>query len=863
MCAMNSRNYDINIPALSLVILIGSSGSGKSTFARSHFLETEIVSSDRCRGILADDETNQEINSDAFELVYFIIAKRLAAGRLTVVDATNVNPEDRKKLINLARQYHVFPIAIALNLSAELCLERNRTRPDRNFGDHVVKRHTQNLKRSLKKLDREGFHAVTILNSIEQIDSVQIIRKPLWNDRRTESGPFDIIGDIHGCCDELELLLTKLGYQSQIVDTSGELTYIHPAGRKVIFLGDLVDRGPRILDTLTLVRGMVSNGHALCVVGNHDDKLLRKLRGKNVQIKHGLEQSVAEIERLPEDIRENSIATNISFLDGLISHYVLDDGNLVVAHAGLTAPLQGRGSARVRDFAMYGETTGEIDEFGLPVRHNWAAEYRGKAMVVYGHTPVPTAEWLNNTIDIDTGCVFGGKLTALQYPEKTLVSVDAARVYCEPIKPLLPPEIITSSQQAADRILDIEDVTGKRLINTRLFNNIAIREENSIAALEAMSRFAANPQWLIYLPPTMSPVATAKMAGYLEYPTDAFDYYRSLGVKEVICEEKHMGSRAVVIICRDRGVARDRFGIEDEGIGICYTRTGRKFFDDDRLSAAFLDRLQQAITKANVWSELDTDWLCLDCELMPWSAKAQQLIRQQYAPVGMSARVTLSKSIALLERAQARGIDVSTTIAHYQTRSTLADDYVSAYRRYCWEVNSLDDLLLAPFHILASAGKVHVDKTHDWHLATIAKICQTDPQLLLATQSRSIDLDNPDSVAMGVDWWLELTAKGGEGMVVKPRDFLVTTAKGLIQPAVKCRGREYLRIIYGAEYTLPQHLDKLRDRSLNRKRSLALREFALGIEALESFTHQAPLRRTHECTFAILALESEPIDPRL
>lgn len=513
---LDRKIMKLNIPELSLVVLIGASGSGKSTFARKHFQPFEILSSDFCRGLVSDDENNQSASHDAFEVLRYIAAKRLAAGRITVIDATNVQPEDRKGFVALARQYHCFPVAIALNLSEEVCHQRNQQRPDRQFGPHVVRRHTQCLRRSLRGLEKEGFRYVYVLNSQEEIEAVEIERQLLWNNRKYEHGPFDIIGDIHGCCDELEVLLQKLGYEKDTETNSLSAsprppisasssspsslhfpTYYHPEGRKAVFLGDLLDRGPRILDTVKLVQNMVAAGTAICVPGNHENKLLRKLRGKNVKLNHGLEQTLAEIEALPEDIRKPFTKELYEFLDSLVSHYVLDAGRLVVAHAGLKQEMQGRGSGAVREFALYGETTGEIDEFGLPVRYNWAAEYRGEAMVVYGHTPVLEAQWLNNTIDIDTGCVFGGKLTALRYPEKELVSVPAARTYYEPARPIqglgkdVASENSTSLQQQLDDVLHIEDVLGKRIISTRLSSNIKIREENAIAALEVMSRFAS------------------------------------------------------------------------------------------------------------------------------------------------------------------------------------------------------------------------------------------------------------------------------------------------------------------------------------------------------------------------------------
>ncbi|MUG97471.1 polynucleotide kinase-phosphatase, partial [Scytonema sp. UIC 10036] len=640
-------------------------------------------------------------------------------------------------------------------------------------------------------------------------------------------------------------------------------TYYHPEGRKVIFLGDLVDRGPRILDTVKLVRNMIAAGTGFCILGNHENKLLRKLRGKNVKVNHGLEQTLAEIEALPEDVRQPFTKLLCEFLDSLISHYVLDKGHLVVAHAGLKQEMHGRGSGAVREFAIYGETTGEIDEFGLPVRYNWAADYRGEAIVVYGHTPVPEPEWLNNTIDIDTGCVFGGKLTALRYPEKELVSIPAFHTYCEPVKPIGNTRNGASLQQEYDDVLYIEDVLGKRIINTQLKSKITIREENAIAALEVMSRFAANPKWLIYLPPTMSPVETSQEPGYLEHPVQAFAYYQSRGITEVVCEEKHMGSRAVAIVCRDETAARKRFGVVDEGIGICYTRTGRKFFENSRLEKEFLTRLNTALSHSGFWETFNTEWVCLDCELMPWSAKAQALLQQQYAPVGIASRLSLTDAVTVLQQASQRGVDVSNQLSSYQERVKMAHQYVNAYRRYCWPVSDISHLKLAPFHILATEGAAHTDKDHLWHMEQIAKICQSDPNLLLATNYKVIDLTDANSQADGVRWWEELTNAGGEGMVVKPMQFIVKENRDIVQPAIKCRGREYLRIIYGLEYSKAENLARLRHRGLSLKRSLAMREFALGVEALERFVAHAPLRRIHECVFGILALESEPVDPRL
>lgn len=857
---------NLTIPKLSLVVLIGPSGSGKSTFARRHFLPTEVISSDVCRGLVSDDENNQHVTKDAFEVLRFIAGKRLALGKLTVIDATNVQPESRKPLVELARQYHVLPVAIVLDLPAKLCQERNDARSDRNFGPHVIRNQKSQLRRSFRGLRKEGFRHVFELETSEEVDAATVERVPLWNDKRDEHGPFDIIGDIHGCVDELELLLGRLGYAP-----SGPAgAWSHPEGRKLVFVGDLVDRGPRIPDVVRLVMDSVQAGTAFCVPGNHDVKFMRAVWGKKVQVTHGLAESLEQFASYEQHYRGFSRVA-AEFIDGLVSHYVFDGGRLVVAHAGMKQEMQGRGSGKVREFALYGETTGETDEFGLPVRYNWASEYRGEATVVYGHTPVPEPDWLNHTVNIDTGCVFGGKLTALRYPENEFVSVPAFRTYCEPARPFLPYDQqapALSAQQADDATLDAEDVLGKRIIPTRLRGNVTIREENAAAALEVMSRFAVDPRWLVYLPPTMSPCATSRVEGLLEHPAEAFAYYRDEGVPTVVCEEKHMGSRAVVVACRDETAARGRFGVTTGELGIVTTRTGRRFFNDPDLERRFLDRVREALTAADLWGKLDTSWALLDCELLPWSAKAQELLKSQYAAVGAAGSAALPRAVSALEQAAGRLADderekLHAAEARYGTRLHQIGQFVRAYRQYCWPVESLTDLKLAPFHLLATEGRVHLDRDHRWHMDTLAEVCLNDPALLRATPYRVVDVTDPESEAAGVAWWEELTGRGGEGMVVKPLLFLHRGRRGLSQPAVKCRGREYLRIIYGPEYTTEENLSRLRSRGLGRKRSLALGEFALGIEGLERFVRREPLRRVHECAFGVLALESEPVDPRL
>ncbi|HEY2701634.1 MAG TPA: AAA family ATPase, partial [Pseudonocardiaceae bacterium] len=358
---------ELTVPELSLVVLIGASGSGKTVFGRTHFAPTEVISSDFCRGLVSGDENDQSASAAAFDVLHYIAGKRLALGKLTVVDATNVQPDVRKQLVALARDHDVLPVAIVLDLPEKLSIERNATRPDRDFGAYVVRRQRDLLRRSLRSLHKEGFRHVHVLKSQDEVDAVTITRTRLYNDLRHETGPFDVIGDVHGCRAELETLLGELGY---LVRRDGAR---HPEGRRAVFVGDLVDRGPDTPGVLRLVMGMVADGTAFCVSGNHEAKLLRALRGRNVQVTHGLAESLAQLAEETEEFR----ADVERFVDGLVSHYVLDGGKLVACHAGLLEAYHGRASSRVRQFALYGETTGETDEFGLPVRYPWANDYRG------------------------------------------------------------------------------------------------------------------------------------------------------------------------------------------------------------------------------------------------------------------------------------------------------------------------------------------------------------------------------------------------------------------------------------------------------------------------------------------------------
>ena len=853
----------IELPQLCLVALVGVSGAGKTTFAQKHFAETEVLSSDVFRGLVSDDPTDQSATADAFGALLDVADRRLRRGLLTVVDATSVRPEDRGVLLDLARERDVFAVAIVLDLELAELQRRAEVRPDVHSG--VIARQHRLLRQHGKSLRKEGFRFVHTLVGSDDVESASVVRTRLFNDRTDEHGPFDIIGDVHGCASELITLLGELGWTVRF-SASGDIVGVddHPDGRRVIFVGDLVDRGPRTPDVLRIAMSMTAAGQALCVRGNHEEKLLRALapRGSRSSTttpaaRHGLAESLEQLGTQPPEFR-TAVA---DFIDGLVSHYVLDDGLLVIAHAGLAQRYHGRTSGRVRTLAMYGETTGETDRWGYPVRVDWARDYRGQARVVYGHTPVTEAEWVNNTLCLDTGCVFGGRLTALRYPENTVVGVDAAETYWPSERPMG-----YGASAADERVrsrLRLDDVIDgdKRVISTRFGPSVTIRGDRAATALEVLTRFATDPRWLRYLPPTMSPVG-AVASDLLEDPAAAFAHYAHSGVDTVLCEQKHMGSRAVVVTSHDDDTARRCFGID--GLGALYTRTGRMFFDDETTAA--LLRCARSAT-AGVFDALGCAWVILDAELLPWNIKGQKLIRDHYANLAAAATAELDAYAAELDAAAHRGLDLGTRRDAVRTERMDVDAFSAAYLRYVRPGAGIADVRIAPFELLAAGGgesdsQTFEHESHLWHLDIADTLVDADPTLFASTQRRLVSTTDTASCRAGARWWSEITANGAEGMVVKPLENMMCDNKNrLVLPGVKVRGEEYLRIIYGPGYR--NDLDRLRSRDLRHKRSMALREYQLGREGLVRHVESAPLWRIHECVFGVLALESEPVDARL
>lgn len=376
-----------------------------------------------------------------------------------------------------------------------------------------------------------------------------------------------------------------------------------------------------------------------------------------------------------------------------------------------------------------------------------------------------------------------------------------------------------------------------------------------------MSRFAVDPRWLLYLPPTMAPAPTSADPAVLERPDEAFSFYLDQGVGRVVCQEKHMGSRAIAVVCRDSAAADRRF--VPGGEGAVFTRTGRAFFPDARVEAEVLAQLRAGITAAGLWERFGSDWIALDGEMLPWSAKAAGLIREEYASVGAAARAALPEAQRALAAAAERGLDVGGLADRTGRRGRDIEAFSAVYRNHVAPTEGAAGLHYAAFAVLAAEGREFSGEDHSWHMDVARTLAEHCP-MVAATRYRTLDTADPDAVSAASAWWHELVSAGGEGMVVKPAQGpRAAGTRGPVQPGLKVRGPEYLRIVYGPDYLIPERLATLRDRSVRRKARMALKEHKLGLEALSRHAAAEPLWRVHQPVFGVLALESESVDPRL
>lgn len=855
------------LPNGAIVLVIGPSNSGKSTLLQSlvdsgQLLESEIISSDYYRRLVADIdfidftavsnddedivyEEYQRISEQAFHVLHTVVEARAKLNKVSIIDATNLRGFERVKYFEIAKRQHVPVLALILNTTKEQLLARDVLR-DNPRGRKRVLQQFNTLKYELKTIKKEPFAKIYKVND----ERIEIVREPNKLCLEIESG-FDIIGDIHGCYDEMLVLLKDLGYEQR-----GDV-YVHPTGRRLISVGDIMSRGPKSIETMQFWLNQIEAGLSYMTDSNHGWKLARWLDGKNVSLNHGdelVEQEFTEYEKVHGE--EAAKALKEQFANMLLkapSHYILTKNNMtkaVVTHAGIKDHYIGKESKRISDFCRYGDIQ-QTDSSSKPVRGDWFSQHKTSELIIWGHDVKVQPFKANRTINIDQGVVFGGELTAFQYPEQTLKSVKAFANYAgtedNPIleaknKRFSPPNVAQFINGFA--------------VHTTSGDQITIPRENALAAMDTFSHYTLPLEQVIYIPPTMSPTPqTSALPDYLEHPADAFHYYKKNGIQKLIAQKKHMGSRAVIFIAKNKEVAKEL--INSDSLGYITTRTGRAFFEQKE-QQQMVENIHAELVGKNYFEQFNTNFVLMDAEILPWNLKAQSLIDQQYETVAENALMDRYKLIEKLKATE--HVDVTSWMEEYTDKYKNAARFDAVFKNYCWPTNELSGIQIAPFHILAHSSSANFHQSHSWHMKMNAYLAENS-SLFIATEYRLIESEQDEQEV--INWWKDMTENGHEGIVIKPFDFLAYHKGKLLQPAIKVRGREYLRIIYGMDYTNEDTMKKLKQRNPSRKMKNALLEFKLGLEGISRFVSLESSNRVHECALATLALESDTIDPRL
>ncbi len=864
----------ILLPHSGIVLLVGPSNSGKTTLLQrlvdqGVLTKSEIVSSDQFREMVADssfiemenrpkDEQDilfaeyQKISQKAFEAMDEIINIRSFLGKLTVVDATHLRPDDRKKYVDMAGKNNIIALAIVLDIPEKVLLDRDDHR-DNPRGKKRIKQQVRTFKSNLRSLKKEGFSASYIL---DESDLGQCSYSRSQNPISKEVGVgLDFIGDIHGCYPEFIELLTQLGYQK-----GEDGTYEHPEGRKLVSVGDVLGRGPNSLDCLRLFKIHVDKGLAYMVDSNHGWKIARWLDGRNVELGHGDERIPEEFEQYEKENGEEACKRlKVEFKDFLLqapSNLVFTKNGVrvvVATHAGIKDEYIGKQSRRISDFCRFGDTDG-FDESGKPVRKDWFANHISGELIIWGHDPKPQPLVINNTINIDQGVVFGGKLTAFRYPEKEFVFIEAKADYSGD-----PENFLQMSKRERFNPPNIQSFVNGYAVLTDLYGEIRVQGDVVKSAIEEVSHYTVPIEELVYIPPTMSPASeVSALDDYLEHPREAFSYYRNQGITTTVTEKKHMGSRAILMLFKNSTAAFEYVGRKT--LGTIYTRTGRPFFNKET-NNTILSNLNKDLNDNGYFEKNNTDFVLLDAEILPWNLKAKELISSQYAHVAEVAIMDRLKLLEKLNLARENGWDVEPWIEEIVHKIQNAETFRDIFQNYCWDTDGTSRIQIAPFHILAHSDKTFFDKSHVWHMEECKHLANLS-DLIIETEFKVVTDEKSEEEA--ILWWQEMTEQGHEGFVIKPETYIARNQNGkMVQPALKVRGRKYLQIIYGVDYLDMENLKRIKKRNVGKKQRHALMEFALGIEGIKRLVHKEPIARVHECVLATLSLEADPVDPRL
>lgn len=542
-----------SVPIDALLVLVGPAGSGKTSFAEKHFDPTQTVSSDQCRAFVSDDPTRLEVSREAFDVMMNIMRHRLRLGKTTVADSTALNPQIRRQFIKLAKKHRRPVIAVLFDVSRDRCLENNESR-DREVPEKAIYNHHERFQEQKERIqEEESFDEVFVVDE-ETVDDV-IVRMRNVNVQQDYDGALDIIGDVHGCLDELTSLLEKLGYERT------EDGYAHPEKRKAVFLGDIANRGPNSLGTLALVMDMVSGGNAFYTPGNHCNILYQYFLDqyeKSDLSTEGVETTIEELEDLSEEERAEFRERFKNLYEMSPPYLVFHDGELVVTHAGIRERDIGKVNEEIAQFCLRGDTLEETTDQGYPIRRPWPLSYNGDSLVVYGHSPVEKATFVNGTINIDQGAVYGGYLTALQFPERELMHVKAQEDY---------------SDHQYDSVQELVENRSDPYYHLDLLKgdfdcekdgeNIHVNENTIKRGLDRVTAAEVPLQSLLYLPsePARAIPSSPIDKQITESCSEILDHYQSQGIQEIrTLREDHGMIPAVMVACRNSSDAEQLFG---------------------------------------------------------------------------------------------------------------------------------------------------------------------------------------------------------------------------------------------------------------------------------------------------------------
>ncbi len=911
---MSPARQTIAVPRFALVVLMGPSGAARKEFAWKWFPRGSIVSVDRCREMVADDSSADSASAEALALLETWVAARTRLGRLTVVDTPGFDPRFRARMLELARQYHAPAFLIAIDLDAEPARERGRSGAKQSSRWRRGRQYRR-FRKALERAGAEGWNRAVTVNG--RLAGVEVAIRPL----RVECDvppPYDLIGDIHGCYQELRDLLEKLGYRKDPVQG-----YRHPRGRRVIFVGDLVDRGPDSLSVLQLAMTMKRAGNALVTLGNHDNKLLNYLVGGRVRIDHGLELTVAELEAVDPGARKALVQDITAWLRGLPPYLMLDQGRLVVAHAGLPEHLHGRLSRVVTACAVYGAVR--------PVWHHdrpggetdWPASYHGKALVVFGHTPTPLVETRGNTVCVDQGCVFGGKLTALRYPERQVVQVDARDTYYPDDAPDL--EVVSNGTNGADNgeHHDVHDEAHNETppeiapvapcLDPDVDQGPSAQAASSPPApVTAPSATSANADGgarqpgasgnpgIAALLPDLGPLLrggtlTTAWLGPVKVRSQQIPVALDLIAKGNVdprwlvfipppilpsassTRKDHVDHLEEVLRhYRDSGLP---LMVEEMHLGkrvvialgrdddICAERLGVRapgvIYDTigvaplaGHLLETTIDRLRGVLEASGAFERLSARLLIIDAALLPWNLGNLDYVARQCLPAATALLASRARAIEALDGAIERGVPVR------HLRDAALCDHDAARRtlhllqQHVRSVGGPEDVRLVPHQVLATDTRTLFDKDRAWQWAEIER-WMGGADVLFPSRRVQVTWKGDEDAALAL--WEEISSSGGGGVVVRTMDWFPSPRGRPELPAVKVRGRETLRLELGPLYLSPDHISRSKGRALHARQATAIRNWALASEGLERFARGEPFSAYHPYALAVLAARASAI----